>query len=172
MPDCYTTSMDKSRRVTFVSYVYLSVFIIITGVIFLFASFTGEVSADQSSVFVEAIVAFLHGFGFDLGQAAVGALSTIVRKVIGHFLIFMADGVFAYLTAVSFFRLRRGWMFLLASALAMILVASVSEIIQLFASGRAGTLVDVILDSAGAFLGIGLSAWIRDAYMKKKELAL
>jgi VanZ family protein len=130
------------------------------------------VSADQSNVFVDAIVTFLSWFGFDLNQAAVGALSTIVRKVIGHFLIFMADGVFAYLTAFSFFRFRRGWMMLLVSALAMIFVASVSEIIQLFASGRAGTLVDVILDSAGAFLGIGVSAWIRSAHLKKKELAL
>jgi cation transport ATPase len=164
--------MDKNRLRKFGPYLYLGAFIVISAVIFLFASFSGEVSTDQSNVFVEAITTFLGWFGFQLDAGAIGALSTIVRKLLGHFMIFLLDGVFAYLTIVSFFHFKRQLISFLWAALTMVLVASTSEIIQLFASGRAGQFVDVILDSAGAFIGILTSAWIRSAYRKKKETTI
>jgi glycopeptide antibiotics resistance protein len=164
--------MGKSWLKKVWPYIYLTSFLAVTGVIFLFASFSGEVSGAQSNFFVDLIVTFLGWFGFQLDAEAISVLSLIVRKLLGHFLIFWLDGVLAYLTAISFIHKAKWWLPPLIAGAAMILVASVSEIIQLFASDRAGTFIDVILDSAGALLGILISLWINRAYQRKKEITI
>lgn len=60
-------------------------------------------------------------------------------------------------------RLRRYW---IAAGLT-ILYACSDEFHQLFVAGRAGLISDVLVDSAGAVLGLALYVWIQEWVMKK-----
>lgn len=87
-------------------------------------------------------------------------LHFLLRKL-GHFSEFFILDVLSILTLLQTKLQSKG----MIAIMFCVLVASADETIQLFVSGRSGQVSDVLLDSVGAIVGIGVLITIRK--MKK-----
>ncbi len=79
-----------------------------------------------------------------------------VRKILGHFLCFAATGFFGYLTAVSFFFDEKKKKIISLSLVAFIglVLAFLSEFLQIFAGQRGPSFQDVLIDFSGYLSGM------------------
>lgn len=72
-----------------------------------------------------------------------------VRKGIGHFGAFLVLGIFSTFTYMLYFNPKK-WKWSIPLNISQgIILASITEIIQLFVPGRTGLLSDILIDSAG-----------------------
>lgn len=150
-------------------WIYLAVFLGLSTLIMVFAFSPADVSSDQSGFFANIVIWSLGLFGYVPDTAGIDIINTLVRKLIGHFALFFVDGVFAYLTLDAFFGSVKRHFIVVIASLIMVLLAIGSELAQLAASGRAAMVSDVILDSAGAIIGITIIYWINIGITRKKE---
>ena len=124
-------------------------------VIFSFSLQPGEVSGDMSGSFLQKILEWFAPGVFEqletMPQEQLEVWHTVLRKC-AHFSEFAVLGVLSSLT-VSQTKLSRRGLIALGFCLA---VAAMDETLQLFVNGRAGRVVDVMIDGAGALSGIGV----------------
>lgn len=122
-------------------------------VIFIFSSKNAEQSNATSSPFAETALKAYEGlFGNDsLQQNSFSFIHHLVRKA-AHMTEY---GILAILIA---FHLKvckvSGWKLFGISSVASITYAATDEFHQLFVPGRSGQLSDVMIDGAGAVLGV------------------
>lgn len=133
----------KSKKIIFAIITLLWV-----AVIFSFSLQPGDVSGDLSGSLIRKILAFFVP-GFLDNPEQLEMLHFIFRKC-AHFTEFMILGVLSRIT-LQYMNLRYKGVFGLGFCVA---VAALDETIQLFVSGRAGRVQDVLIDSAGAVVGI------------------
>lgn len=123
--------------------------------IFSFSLQPGEASGDLSSGFGRWLLQhLLPGLLEKIEIWPVEQIElwhTVLRKG-AHFTEYFVLGIWMLLSARAFRGKKRSVLWL--AWVACILVASADETIQLFVEGRAGRVVDVLLDSAGAFCGL------------------
>lgn len=128
------------------------------GVIFSFSLQTGEGSGSLSWAIVQWFVNYLH---VDV-IIPPDVFHVLVRKG-AHFTEYFILGAFAWLTwredILRVCKVRR-WMVVLLPILFTALVACCDEGIQLFVSGRAGALTDVLIDTCGGAAGVWLFHWL------------
>lgn len=86
---------------------------------------------------------------------AVARIHTFIRKI-GHFSEYMLLGVSLSLPLYTLYRMRGKRLFLTTLCFCIIFASS-DEIHQLFVEGRNGSPRDVLIDTAGAFVGISSS---------------
>jgi VanZ family protein len=153
---CYTPIMGKviMAKHRTAGIIYLSLFVIITLVIFVFAGLSGDISSSQSGWVADILNSVLRFFSINLSGEQFDIFALVVRKVLGHFLIFLLDGVFGYLALLKLLKINRVWLGLSIATAAMFGVAGISELIQYFTSGRSANWGDVGIDVAGALIGI------------------
>ena len=87
------------------------------------------------------------------------SFSEFIRKSIGHFSLFMVDGMFIYLTLYFFLRDKNNvkkWLFALIIVFTGLFLAGLSELIQHFVPSRYGSITDVLVDLVGFVLGAAL----------------
>lgn len=102
-------------------------------------------------------------FGGKPGQSTGGGL---LRKL-AHFTEFMTLGLcLRWLWGMIFPKLTRQLVFSFSAAF---LTACIDETIQVFVPGRGPGIRDVLIDTAGAILGIGLLSLIHYCKIKKLE---
>lgn len=114
--------------------------------------------------------AFLYRFEFTYGNSIVsiqelGYFSFVeffIRKA-AHFFSFFFLGLFWFLGLRK--RVREEWLTIILAILLCIGYACFDEFRQVFHPGRTGSMTDVILDSAGAIVGVGLAF-----YMDRKRI--
>ena len=162
----YNGTMKKKRHI--IDYVFLTIFILNSGLILFFASNSGEVSSDQSSFLLQIVTTITNGLGLNLSQGEIDGIHQFIRKAIGHFGIFFVDGIFGYLTFSRFLSFERKYNLLLALGVGLF-IASLSEIIQLFAPERGPSVLDVMLDFSGYLLGVLLVIIIINLLTKKAK---
>jgi len=128
-------------------------------VIFSFSLQLGEVSGDISGSFLRKVLEWFAPGVFEkletMPQEQLDIWHMILRKC-AHFTEFAVLGVLSSLTLLQTkvsHRVLIAMMFCLA-------VASLDETLQLFVDGRAGRIVDVMIDGAGALSGIGLVGFL------------
>lgn len=160
----------KKAFISTAGIIYFAIFIALMVVILVFSGFSGEISSEQSGLVVDVLNAVLKFFGVILNADQLDAFAFFVRKLIGHFLIFLLDGLFAYLTLASVTFIKKKWLRLVIAISAMLLVAGSSELIQLFTSGRSGNFYDVGIDLSGALLGIAIAFLITLSRKEKAEI--
>lgn len=128
------------------------------GVIYSFSLEPADVSDDTSLGLVDSLVnMFLPWLKDELAQLSqpqMDVLHTFVRKC-AHFTEYMILGILAALTLLQT-KITRWKNIALLSIGYCILAASVDETIQLFVDGRAGRIGDVVIDGAGAAVGVGI----------------
>lgn len=121
-------------------------------VIFSFSSDTGKDSSLKSDGLINST---LNVFGYNLSprdkKMILKYMVKPIRKL-AHFIIYLLLGI----CVISFLR-EFGDVsntFILYALLFCFLYASSDEVHQLFVVGRNGSLIDVLIDSLGSFLGI------------------
>ncbi len=122
-------------------------------VIFGFSHQPATVSSGMSSGITETIV---HAISKVSSEAAIDTdtLHTFVRKN-AHFFVYLILGIFVFRA------LRQSGLIGYRGAFSALIICTLyaisDETHQLFIAGRSGELRDVLIDSSGAFVGIGLS---------------
>lgn len=145
-------NMTKRKTIVF-HYLLLIGFIFINGLILFLASNSGEVSGNQSSFLLSLITNITRGLGINFSVAELDNLHMLIRKMIGHFGIFLLDGVLGILTIKSWLKVNALPQLWITLGIGLG-VASLSEIIQLFAPERGPSVYDVFLDFSGYILGV------------------
>lgn len=132
--------------------IFLNLFILINAFI------PGNESAESSSWIAILCAHVINLFkAGTINDTNMEAFSAFIRKFVGHFSLFLVDGVISSLY-LHFLRLvyptLKWWMTLLISFLSGLFIASLSEFIQIFIPGRVGALSDVLIDSGGYVVGL------------------
>ncbi len=94
------------------------------------------------------------------------------RKIIGHFSLFFVTGIFGILFSIDvLFKDRKHRLLIVSSVNAVyaFLLATLSEVCQLFAKGRGPSFIDVLIDSSGYVFGILIVVLIFVIIQKKKK---
>ena len=127
-------------------FIFITITLIWTAVIFSFSLQSGEVSGDLSGSVLEAILGFFMP-GVLERPDKLELLHLILRKF-AHFNEFMILGV---LSSIALKHMKVGYKNIIGLGYC-VLIASLDETLQLFISGRAGRVQDVLIDSAGALV--------------------
>lgn len=124
-------------------------------IIFFFSSQNALQSSQVSGGFIKIILsAFLDKFdslSVTDKNDLIESLQFLVRKG-AHFSIYLVLGT-SLMTAISTYNIKNLLQFSLSAVIALIYAAT-DEFHQTFVSGRAGTIIDVLLDFSGAVIGI------------------
>ena len=129
-------------------FIFITITLIWTAVIFSFSLQSGEVSGDLSGSVLEALLGFFMP-GVLESPEKLELFHLILRKC-AHFTEFMILGV---LSSITLKHMKVGYKSIIGLGYC-VLIASLDETLQLFVSGRAGRVQDVLIDSAGALAGI------------------
>ncbi len=133
--------------------------------IFSFSSANAEVSSEQSGTVVEVVeeVVFDDFKGLDAAQAAEAEdILTIAVRKLAHFSVYALLGFTAFFAFVQMGSSGTRYIFAVIFSLAY---ACTDEFHQTFVDGRAGMLMDILIDTAGAMTG----ALIPMAVVAKRE---
>lgn len=129
-------------------FIFITITLIWTAVIFSFSLQSGEVSGDLSGSVLEVLLGFFMP-GVLESPEKLELFHLILRKC-AHFTEFMILGV---LSSIALKYMQIGYKSIIGLGYC-VLIASLDETLQLFVSGRAGRVQDVLIDSAGALAGI------------------
>ncbi len=151
-----------NRPIIIVCFIF---YVLLTFVIFFFSLTDGKSSGEQSS-FVWSIISTAFNIN--------GNHEFLVRKLLGHFSVFIALAIFAsvvyYRLVEIIFKTRITFYFTVFTLLAGLLTAIISEILQLpiFVNGRSAEIFDVLLDFFGYLLGFLIAFFILPIIYRKK----
>lgn len=132
--------------------VAINIFIIVN------ASINGETSSVESGNFSKFMAAIFNLFrpGY-INETNFDAFAAIIRKLAGHFGIFVADAFFSTYAFHLFLKKElkhRNIIFIGGSAIFGSIIASVSELVQIFTPQRYGSWLDILIDFSGYLLGL------------------
>ena len=99
------------------------------------------------------------------------SFSAFIRKSIGHFLLFVVNGVFSFLFIYYFMKDMEGakkWLIITVSLCLGLCLASISELIQFFIPSRSGSTLDVLVDFAGFLVGAAVT-FIAIYFMERRK---
>ena len=100
------------------------------------------------------------------------SFATFIRKAFGHFGLFVISGLFtslsAYLT-ISPTKWSKHYLNVIIGLSVGLIIASITEIIQLSVPGRSGETRDVLIDFSGYLLGTLIIGFILFFYFKNKR---
>ena len=79
----------------------------------------------------------------------------VIRKLVGHFGLFLLDGVIVSWD-IHFLIQKKWWIKLIITLSFGLLIAILTEVIQLAVPGRAGSALDILIDYSGYIIGTGI----------------
>jgi len=130
------------------------------GVLFFFSGQSGEESGALSG----SVTELLFGWLIDLGADA-RMLELLLRKG-AHMTIFAIEG---FLMGMSLLHAMRRRSALAATAAGCAVMAVLNELHQLTSAGRSCSVIDMLIDSSGALLGLLASAAVLHAFSSKNK---
>lgn len=89
-----------------------------------------------------------------------GKINRLTRKVIGHFYLFLVTGIFGILTLLAYADKLKYIYALFINIGYGFMLGGVSELLQLIPKGRACQFKDVIIDTLGYTIGVGIAIFI------------
>ena len=119
-------------------------------------------SGDESARLSGGLTAYILNL-FSFLDVPYLELEHFLRKL-AHFCMFGLEGLLAYLSLKNTVKRHAGWY----AAAGCGLVAALNEYQQVFSEGRSAQIGDVVLDFAGAVLGMGF-AGLCYYYMKSRR---
>ena len=142
----------KAKRLLFLIPVCIMI------LIFMFSAQAGKESLELSNGLLHEILTTVCGL-FGMENADIGSLtqlfSTFIRKT-AHFSIYAFLGISLYIS-IYFNDIKK--VFLTSEAVA-VFYAITDELHQCFVPGRDGNIIDVLIDSSGALIGILIVAHV------------
>ena len=79
----------------------------------------------------------------------------VIRKLVGHFGLFLLDGLIVSWD-IHFLIQKKWWIKLIITLSFGLLIAILTEVIQLAVPGRAGSALDILIDYSGYIIGAGI----------------
>ena len=151
----------KNKRYLVAKWILVALAIIINAYIIMQSCLNARESTSQSGFVFNFVKTLLNFFHKDtINESNASWWHGFIRKAIGHFGLFMVDGIFTswalYYVLEDIEITKKWWKKIAISAIFGLLVASLTEIIQLFVPGRAGDIKDVLIDYGGYILGLGI----------------
>ena len=139
--------MYKKNRIIF-SWILLVIWMIF---IFYMSDQPADISNSQSGF----VIKLLQSIGIDSSGNNIDLLTTIVRKG-AHFSEYAILGLLSYNVMKNYFTKKRAR---IVAVLIVFFYACSDEFHQLFVSGRAGKITDVIIDTSGGIFSV-LVIWM------------
>lgn len=138
----------SAKKCGYIKYVFLAIYIIFAALTVFTSARPGKASESDSSIFTAIIssVKPLKDFGDNYGD-----FEGLLRKLCGHYALFMATGATFALT-VYFFK-NHVPLVIYLTFVSGIMLGGINELIQHFVPLRNGSVTDVILDAHGYFTG-------------------
>ena len=149
--------MEESKAHKIVKWIILAFAIAINLFIVINACIPGAQSAQESEWIVEPVAHVINTIKEDTINASnYDNFASFIRKFVGHFSLFGLSGVLTTLSFMMFYydKYHNLGLLTLFSSITGILLAGLSEFIQLKVPGRSGELLDVAIDLAGYFIGL------------------
>ena len=110
------------------------------------------------------------------GAISTGDIKNVghsLRKTIGHSMMFAIAQVFTLITIMLFLNKKNIWVCVSISLVIGFVFSSISEIVQIFAPGRQGTFLDVLINFSGVSFGaiaVVIVVIVREIIKNRKQL--
>ena len=164
----------KNKRYLIATIIVSALAVSLNFFIILHSCLNGDASSQASGPVVELFKSIINLFhAGTINDSNIGTFTQVIRKLVGHFGLFLVDGVFTswsiYL-ASAYIKKYKQWYGLIFTLFFGLFMAGLSEFIQIFVPGRSGELLDILIDYGGYLLGTGtivLIAFLR--YKKTKD---
>lgn len=163
----------RNKRYFIATIILTSLAVIVNVFIILQASLNGDKSTASSGLVVGLLKSIINAFSPNaINESNIDNFTHIVRKLVGHFGLFLVSGL---LTTPSIYLWTRpqGWYknyrLMYMSLSFGLLLAALTEIIQLFVPHRSGQFSDVLIDFGGYLLGFSLMILILFLAFKHNE---
>ena len=109
-------------------------------------------STRESGLIVELLTNIINGIKpGTINDENISSFSNVIRKLIGHFGLFLESGIFTTLSVkfIHYDLKKKYWIFVIISSSFGLFLAILTETIQLFVPGRSGEFRDVMIDFGG-----------------------
>lgn len=135
---------------------------ILVNAFIIYQSCLPEISSKSWSDTVVEIIGSITNSGVSSEDPITPTLSfgKLIRKIFGHFSLFMIDGVFTYLYFYYLSvdkKFKNKYTHLIPSLSVGIVLAVGTELLQLVIPGRVGDGVDIAIDIAGYLVGVAVT---------------
>jgi len=159
----------KRRKILFIIFILLT--IAIDAFIIAESCIGGAGSSNQSQGFTQSLIEFISSINpnSDIKNHS-DEVHAIVRKVIGHFLLFGLSGILSAITSLFIKdNNKHKWLLIIIVLSKGFLLACLTETIQFFIPGRAGMFTDILIDFSGYLLFSIIVFLIYYLIIKKKR---
>ena len=152
--------MNKNKK----DLILLIVFTVLATAINVYIIYHSCLNGSQSGAASKGVVDFIENIinsikPNTINEGNYDAFSNFIRKAIGHFGLFVVSGLFSSLSIHYWLKDLKWYRFyygIIISFAFGFLLASITEIIQLNVPNRSGEFTDVLIDSSGYLLGLGI----------------
>ena len=156
------------KRYSVVQWIVIVLAVAIDIFIIVNACLSAGPSTEESNWIVEPTKTIINAIKPNtINENNIDQFSHFIRKFVGHFSLFIVSGVFTTLSVkfIYYDLSKNSVKFAIISCISGLFLAILSEFIQLFAPGRSGELLDVLIDFSGYLLAtliIGLIVYMRN----------
>ena len=152
--------MNKSKKDLILLIVFTILAVSINVYIIYHSCLNGSQSGAASKGVTDFIMNIINGIrGNTINESNYDIFSNIIRKLVGHFGLFVISGLFSSLSIYYWLKDLKWYRFYFGIIISFafgFLLASLTEIIQLNVPNRSGEFTDVLIDSSGYLLGLGI----------------
>lgn len=132
--------------------------------IFMFSAQNGDESSELSQGFLRTFI--LRFTPDNISEDIVNMMEYIIRKC-AHMTEYAVFGILVFYQIKLYRLFEKEWNRIVMAVICVMIYASTDEIHQLFVGGRSGRFTDVLIDTAGGFIGIMAAAFIAAGYQGK-----
>ena len=149
----------NNKRYIAAKWIVTALTIIWSGYIIMHSCLDSSASSASSMGVVKILENIINGIAPNtINESNIDTFHGVVRKLIGHFGLFVIEGIFAswsvYLWSVEKIKISHFYWQISISLAFGSLLATLTEIIQLFIPGRSGEFKDILIDFSGYILGL------------------
>ena len=163
--------MTKSEKTSklIITFIISFLIVLLYSRIIRFSLTPAEISGVQSMFLSEKIINVIQdtfSINFNLSKEQFKSFEIFIRKA-AHFSEYALLGFLVY--SIPLLWNKRTFKPALYSFLAVLIMASIDETVQLFVPGRAGLVSDVIIDGAGCIFGMSVLRLMYNFYVSRKD---
>ena len=141
---------EAAKWILFALAILLNAFIIINS--YMNGNQSSAESGRVTNIIKNIINFFIHNA---INDTNYETFHGVIRKLVGHFGLFLLDGVIVSWD-IHFLIQKKWWIKLIITLSFGLLIAILTEVIQLAVPGRAGSALDILIDYSGYAIGVGI----------------
>ena len=144
-------SLSVIKWIVIVLAIAINIFIIVS------ASLPGAESTNESNWIVEPVKVVINSIKADtINESNIGTFSAVIRKLVGHFSLFLVSGVLTTLSIKFLYydQTQNLMKFVIISSISGLFLAVLTETIQVFVPGRSGEITDALIDFGGYIIAV------------------